>query len=73
MNRTITGQLLFVLNQVAGDKMGQLQGQQTGVRKEEDDITSKAHYVDFEIRDVEETTTKDEVREKKEVDGQRLR
>ena len=63
VKRTATGQLLIVLNRKIGDKMGPLQQRIADVLKEEANVIGKTQKVDVEIRDIEETTTKDEVKE----------
>ena len=63
IRRTATGQLLIVLNRKICDKMGHLQQRVANVLKEEADVIGKIQEVDVEIRDIEETTTKDEVKE----------
>ena len=63
VRRTATGQLLIVLNRKIGDKMGPLQQRMADVLKEEASVIGKTQEVDVEIRDIEETTTKDEVKE----------
>ena len=62
VRRTATGQLLIILNHKIGDKMGSLQCV-TDVLKEEADVIDKTQEVDVEIRDIKETTSKDEVKE----------
>ena len=62
VRRTATGQLLIVLNRKIGDKMGPLQQRMADVLKEEANVIGKTQEVDVEIRDIEETTTKDEVK-----------
>ena len=59
--RTATDQLLIVLNRKIGDKMGPLR--MADVLKEEANMIGKTQEVDVEIRDIGETTTKDEVKE----------
>ena len=63
VRRTATGQLLIVLNRKIGDKMGPLQQRMADVLKEEANVIGKTQEVDIEIMDIEETTTKDEVKE----------
>ena len=63
VRRMATGQLLIVLNRRIGDKMGPLQQHMADVLKEEANVIGKMQEVDVEIRDIEETTTNDEVKE----------
>ena len=63
VRRTATGQLLIVLKRKIGDKMGPLQQRMTDVLKEKANVIGKTQKVDVEIRDIEETTTMDEVKE----------
>ena len=60
---TPTGQLLINLNRKIGDKMGPLQQRMANVLTEEADVIGKTQEVDVEIRDIEETTSKNEVKE----------
>ena len=62
VRKTATGQLLIVLNRKIGDKIGPLQQRMANVLKEEADVIGKTQKVDVEIRDIEGTTTKDEVK-----------
>ena len=57
-----TGQLLIVLKHKIGDKMGLLQQRMANVLKEEAGVIRKTQQVDVEVRDIEETTTQDEVK-----------
>ena len=63
VRRTASGQLLIILNRKIGDKMGPLQQRMANVLKEEADVIGKTQEVEVEIRDIEETNTKDEVKE----------
>ena len=63
VRRTTTGQLLIVLNRKICDKMGPLQQRMADVLKEEANVIGKTQEVDVEIRDIKETTSKDEVKE----------
>ena len=63
VRRTAIDQLLIVLNRKIGDKMGPLQQRMANVLKEDADVIGKTQEVDVEIRDIEETTTKDKVKE----------
>ena len=63
VRRTATGQLLLVLNRKIGEKMGPPQQRMADVLKEEANVIGKTQEVDVEIRDIEETITKDEVKE----------
>ena len=58
VRRTTTGQLLIVLNRKIG-----LQQRMADVLKEEANVIGKTQEVDVEIRDFDETTTEDEVKE----------
>ena len=63
VRRTAIDQLLIVLNRKIDDKMGPLQQRMANVLKEDADVIGKTQEVDVEIRDIEETTTKDKVKE----------
>ena len=53
---------LIVLNRKIGDKMAPLQQRMADVLKEQANVIGKTQEVDVEIRDIEETTTKDDVK-----------
>lgn len=61
VRRTNTGQLLIVLNRKSADKTEQLQKLMAGALREDADVVSKVQEIDLEIRDLEETTSKEEV------------
>lgn len=62
VRRTVTGNLLFVLNKEGAEKIEHLRDLMTKATEGEDiKILGKYAEVDLEIRDIEETTTKEEV------------
>lgn len=63
MRKTTAGHLLIVLNKKSADKAPQLQKAIADLLKEEAEVVSRMQEVDLEIRDLDETTTKEEVLE----------
>ncbi|KMQ82738.1 hypothetical protein RF55_22017, partial [Lasius niger] len=61
VRRTNTGQLLIVLDKKSADKTELLRKLMADALKEDADVVSRVQQVDLEIRDLDETATKEEV------------
>lgn len=61
VRRTNTGQLLIVLDKKSADKAELLRKLMADALKEDADVVSRVQQVDLEIRDLDETTTKEEI------------
>lgn len=61
IRRTASGQLLIVLNKNIGDKLEPLHTKMTEMLKEEADVIRKTQETDLDIRDIEETSTREDV------------
>ncbi|KAG7200032.1 hypothetical protein KM043_004799 [Ampulex compressa] len=62
MRRPASGQLLIVLNRKVSDKMGPLRKKMEEILKEEADIVCRTQDLDLQIKDIEKTTFKEELR-----------
>ncbi|KAG7197057.1 hypothetical protein KM043_017585 [Ampulex compressa] len=62
VRRMASGQLLIVLNRKVGDKIGPLRKKMEEVLKEEADIVCGTQELDLQIKDIEETTSKEKLR-----------
>ena len=63
VRRTTTGQLLIVLGEKSAEKTEKLRKLMSETLKEDADVSSRTQQVNLEIRDLEETATKEEITE----------